>query len=146
MDNILICTVGLPRSGKSTWAKRQGLPIVNKDSLRYAIYGQRFWAPGEHLIRSHALIMVRSLFMAGHNCVILDECNASINARLDWIDEGSKSEFIRWITKFKIFDTSPDICKKRASDDRLREVINSMSEHLFDKDGKFKIGGEYEII
>ncbi len=32
--NRLILTVGLPRSGKTTWALEQGWPIVNPDSIR----------------------------------------------------------------------------------------------------------------
>src|SRR5690554_6874569 len=32
--HILICTVGLPRSGKTTWARKQSYPIVNPDSIR----------------------------------------------------------------------------------------------------------------
>ena len=29
----LLATVGLPRSGKSTWAKEQGFPIVSPDAI-----------------------------------------------------------------------------------------------------------------
>jgi predicted kinase len=33
----LILTVGLPRSGKTTWAKQQGVPMVNRDAIRLAL-------------------------------------------------------------------------------------------------------------
>ena len=35
----LIVMVGLPRSGKTTWARKQGYPIVNPDSIRLAFHG-----------------------------------------------------------------------------------------------------------
>ncbi len=48
----LICTVGLPRSGKSTWCKTQSYPIVNKDSIRLALHGQRYLQDAEKEIRA----------------------------------------------------------------------------------------------
>lgn len=36
-ENILVITVGLPRSGKSTWAKTLGAPIVSCDAIRQAL-------------------------------------------------------------------------------------------------------------
>lgn len=38
----LILTIGLPRSGKSTWAKQQGCPVVNPDSIRLALHGKAY--------------------------------------------------------------------------------------------------------
>jgi len=40
---ILILTVGLPRSGKSTWAAKKGFPIVSPDAIRLAMHGMRKW-------------------------------------------------------------------------------------------------------
>ena len=34
MKKKLIMTIGLPRSGKSTWARTQACPIVNQDSIK----------------------------------------------------------------------------------------------------------------
>lgn len=128
--NVLICTVGLPRSGKSTWSRKQKIPVVNLDSIRYALYGQRFWKAGEHLIKPHALIMIRSLFMAGHKFVISDECNCSCAQREYWIHGGFDSEFVGWNTVFKVFDVKPDVCKSRAND-VLKPVIDKMASFLY---------------
>lgn len=142
-NNILTCLVGLPRSGKSTWARQQSVPIVNMDSVRYALYGQRYWGSGEQLVRVHASIMVRALFMAGHNHIILDECNTKREERGYWIHEGSRGEFVIWETEFKLFDLSPEDCKIRALDNRLRDAIDIMAKDLFTKDGKLKRKIEY---
>jgi predicted kinase len=125
-SKILICTVGLPRSGKSTWARSQGYPIVNPDSIRLAIHGQRFVASAEPLVWATANIMVRSLFLAGHNTVILDATNTTRKRRQEW---NSKE----WGTFFKVIDTPRDECERRANsedDSEILPVIDRMSKHF----------------
>ena len=84
MEKTLILTVGLPRSGKSTWAKQQGRPIVNPDSIRMAIHGHPFIRLAEPLVWAIAKVMVRALFSAGHNTVILDATNTTKARRDEW--------------------------------------------------------------
>ncbi|GAF94425.1 unnamed protein product, partial [marine sediment metagenome] len=62
----LILTVGLPRSGKTTWARKQGIPMVNPDSIRLALHGKAFIEEAEPMIWTIAKYMVRALFIAGH--------------------------------------------------------------------------------
>ena len=68
----LLMTYGLPRSGKSTWAREQAFPIVCPDAIRFAKTGVRWWGPIEHEVWATARTMVRALFLAGHDFVILD--------------------------------------------------------------------------
>lgn len=76
-SNTLYLLSGLPRSGKSTWARKkmkaEGWPIVSGDAMRRVIYHRRFWLPGEPLVHAHLRTMVKALFIAGHRDVILDE-------------------------------------------------------------------------
>ena len=46
----LILTVGLPRSGKSTWALQQGHPVVNRDGIRKALHGEVYLQPAEDMV------------------------------------------------------------------------------------------------
>lgn len=87
-------TVGLPRSGKTTWAREQGLPIVNPDSIRLAIHGQPFIAQAEPFVWATAKAMVRALFLAGHDAVILDATNTTAKRRDDWISRSWRREFV----------------------------------------------------
>jgi len=116
MDRTLICTVGLPRSGKSTWAKEQGVPIVNPDSIRLAVYGQAYWAPGEKMVWAIVEIMVKSLFSAGCSIVILDATGTIYEHRLQWQSED-------WDTFFKVFDTDLETCIDRAIADNRQDLI-----------------------
>lgn len=104
---ILILTVGLPRSGKTTWAKTQGVPIVNPDSIRLALHGQRFQAEAEPFVWAIAKVMVRSLFLAGHSTVILDATNTTKKRRDEWIDKA-------WETRFQHFIAPKEVCEARS--------------------------------
>ncbi len=103
----LVCTVGLPRSGKSTWAREQGVPVVNPDAIRLAIHGQPFVASAEPYVWAVAKTMVKALFLAGHTRVILDATNVTRKRRAEWDSPD-------WNTCFKVFDTPEHECVRRA--------------------------------
>ncbi len=131
--NTLICTSGLPRSGKSTWAKEQGVPIVNPDAIRLALHGQRFSAQAEPFVWAIAKTMVHSLFIAGCPVVILDATIGTRKRRAEWKSKD-------WKTCFQIIDTPKDECLRRAEgDDEIRPVIERMAaewEPLGDDEGE----------
>jgi len=119
----LIVTVGLPRSGKSTWAKTTGFPVVNPDSIRMALYGQEFLVEAEDMIWTLSKYMVKSLFIAGHDTVILDATNLTDHSRDFWISK-------EWDVEWKIFDTDVEICKQRAIEggkEKLIPIIEKMN-------------------
>lgn len=110
----LILTVGLPRSGKSTWAKAQGHPIVNPDSIRLAMHGQRFYGPAEPLVWATAHLMVDALFRAGHETVILDACNVSAKRRDEWKAHNPE---------LQVFNAGPVTCLERAMSQNDQEIV-----------------------
>ena len=124
--NTLIGTIGLPRSGKSTWAKQQGLPIVNPDAIRLALYNEAFVAEAEKMIWTIAHYMVKSLFLAGHEKVILDATNLTPKRRLGWYSNDYACEW-------KVFDTDKETCIERAKKggrEDLVEVIEIMADTI----------------
>lgn len=116
----LILTVGLPRSGKSTAARSLAAkilaPIVNPDAIRLAVHGQRFSAEAEPLVWFAAKVMVRALFRAGHDTVILDATNTTRKRRDEW-----KSE--EWRRDYLQITTSKLTCVQRASAEGDVEII-----------------------
>ncbi len=125
----LISMVGLPRSGKSTITKKLSAdlsaPVVNRDSIRLALHGKRYEALAEPMVKAISLVMIRSLFGAGHQIVINDETNFSRAAR-DYCRDNDK-----WDTCFYWVNTSAAICKERAIETNqadLCPVIDDMQK------------------
>lgn len=128
MNKKLVLTVGLPRSGKSTWAKAQGLPIVNPDAIRLALHGQRFQPEAEGFVWAIAYLMVDALFKAGHEDVIVDATNITQERRIPWIKKFKECDII-----YKVVDTSKDECIARAmkeNDSVIIPIIESMAEKV----------------
>ena len=120
----LVMTVGLPRSGKSTWAKGDGAPIVSPDAIRLALHGKAYISQAEPYVWAIARTMVASLFEAGHDKVILDACNNTRKRRDEWRSG-------RWRRLFSDFHVSSAICIERAKHDGrddLVSVIERMAE------------------
>lgn len=112
----LTLTVGLPRSGKTTWARAQGCPVVCPDEVRIAMHGQRFAASAEPLVWAVVKIMVVALFRAGHAHVILDATNITKKRRDEWLDG-------MWWTSAHVIDTPKEECIRRALAEGDTEII-----------------------
>ena len=126
---VLICMMGLPRSGKSTKARELGeklsAPVVNRDSIRTALHGQRFVAAAEDMVKAVAMIMVRHHFEYGYRVVIIDETNMKRSTRDFW----SKGQ---WETSFLHINTSKEECIRRAKefgDDEIQPIIEKMAAY-----------------
>ena len=135
---LLIVTVGLPRSGKSTWAKAQGFPIVNRDSIRYALRSDSLIWQRRRMVAAIALCMVRALFLAGHTHVIVDETCTTRKRRAFW------KKTVPQTTVFKYIATPADVCRARAvaeTDAAILPVIDRMAaqfEPLGDDEFKYE--------
>ncbi len=117
-------TVGLPRCGKSTWSLTQKLPIVCPDAIRLAIHGQPFLPSAEKLVWAVAHYMVESLFLAGHDKVILDATNLTDYRRNEWRSK-------KWNREYYIFHEDEGSCIERAkttNQEYLIPVIKRMAK------------------
>jgi len=108
--------VGLPRSGKSTLAKKLGFPRVEPDAIRRTLHGTP-WRPNvEPMVWAIAHIMVESLFEAGHQDVIVDATNHTIQRRAEW-----ESDLYR--IQYHEVNTSVSECIQRAEKTRQTYLI-----------------------
>ena len=117
-EDILILTVGLPRSGKSTWAQEQKCPIVSPDSIRLALHGKPYIQEAEGFVWATAYLMAKALFLAGHTRVIIDATNNTIKRRKAWADKFKGTRII-----LKEFKTSKEECILRARKDHREDLI-----------------------
>ncbi len=124
---VLILTVGLPQSGKSTWARKQGVPVVSMDAVRMAMHGKPFIPEAESWVHLQTKTMVKALFYAGHFVVILDACNHTCQSRASWL------RINIWRVAFMPFYVTGEICRRRAKAnhrDDLVPVIKKMASEL----------------
>lgn len=112
----LIMLMGLPRSGKSTYAQKQGHPIVNPDSIRLALHGFTFVKIAEPMVWCMAKYMVKALFNAGHSKIILDATNLTRERRNLWKNDD-------WDCEYIYFKTPKRVCIKRAFKDNREDLI-----------------------
>ena len=119
----LICTVGLPRSGKTTWARQQGYPIVSPDSIRVTLHGKRYDKDREEEVWILARQMIRALFRAGNDTVVLDACLTSKKRRDPW---SSCPDGEHWDTRFKVINTPKEECLRRASLEQDEYIVPSI--------------------
>lgn len=143
---VLVCMMGLPRSGKTTIVrelmKKHSAPVVRRDDIRLALHGQRYFSKAEPFVKAISDVMIRSLFLSGHNIIICDETNYSRAAR-------DFHKATGWRTVFYEVDTPPEICKHRAVDTEqldLIPVIDDMykrKEPLGDDEERYNPDEEY---
>lgn len=115
----LIVMVGLPRSGKSTACKEyrdRGYPVVARDAVRLAVHGCRYRQEAEPLVAAITKQMVTALFIAGHDTVVVDECNVTKRERDKW-----KSP--HWARQFHVIPNSLWESRDRAEDAKDYEII-----------------------
>jgi len=118
----LILTVGLPKSGKTTWAMSQNCPVVNLSAIRKAFHGQRYIREMEPWIWNLSKTMIKALLLAGHDTVILDGCNNTLAQRDPWKDLDID------LIEFKVFSKSKEDCIQIAKDQNDFEVIQVIEE------------------
>lgn len=114
---LLIATVGLPRSGKTTCIR-----ISNYLSGCDALHGQRFETEAEPMVWTMAQYMVRSLFLASHEIVVFDATNTT-RARRDALEEWSQ---FKYAVCFHVIDIPEKECLRRA-DKEIIPIIKSMA-------------------
>ncbi|MGA2875510.1 MAG: ATP-binding protein [Nitrososphaerales archaeon] len=126
MKNKLIVMVGLPRSGKTTRARQLGFPIVNPDSIRLALHGNRLAEP---FVWEINYLMIRALFLAGHDTVIVDAAHTTNKRRDPYFDQFGNDCHI----EFMHIDTSKEICIERATkegDTVIIPIIEKMANQF----------------
>ena len=108
----LAILAGLPKSGKSTYAKilkEQGWVVVNPDTIRLALHGQQFVASAEPFVWATAELMARSLLMSEYK-VLIDATNTTKKRRAQWLK--LSQEFGLRLDAY-VMDTSAEECHER---------------------------------
>lgn len=114
--------IGLPLSGKSTWAFQQTdyRMVVCPDDYRLALCDREFHPPAEPMIWAAAELSVRAFLKSGHS-VLLDATNITASRRRRWVDIAK--EFDVGIHAIQM-TTSEEECIARAKRDGRPEMVD----------------------
>jgi predicted kinase len=125
---------GLPKSGKTTYAKtmrHEGFVIVSPDTVRLALHGQGFVPRAEPFVWAAVELMVRSLLQDEHK-VLIDATNTTRKRRAQWVRMAQ--EFGLTLDAY-VMDTPVEEChyrnsflQKYGSTSVPSEVIDRMAE------------------
>lgn len=119
----LYYTIGIPGSGKTTWAKAQDIPVFSSDDIRKELYGDASIQGNPDKVFGLLHERVRECLRNGQSC-ILDATNLTPRSRkVPNLPEHQKIAVI--------FNTPIDECKYRNENrDRVvpEEVIDRMAK------------------
>lgn len=135
-SKVLTLTVGLPRSGKSSWARETGFPIVGGDALRQAMTGGAWFPPVEPMIWGVARMMARALFFSGSQNVVVDATHLTPQHRAYW----RPTSDCPWRVELALFDTPVDVCIERARKTNKEYLIEPI--RLLDRCKVWPVEGE----
>lgn len=103
--------------------------MVNRDSIRLALHGRAFWPQREDEVTEIETAMIKSLFIAGHNNVIVDATHISEKRRAEkarLVPEGGE-------VFYKLFLADKSVCVDRAKkngQEMLVPVIELMAKRI----------------
>lgn len=132
MTGKLWFTIGLPRSGKTTYCDEwvtdhdhNRRVVVSGDAFRQALHGHAYIPEAEGVVFAHMDIAVRAFLLSGHD-VIIDE-TATTEATILRYFRIDQEACPVWIS------TTAEVCIQRALDSNkpyLVDPINRMAQQL----------------
>ncbi len=123
----VIVLVGLPGSGKSTWAARQGLPVLSSDAVRELLSGDATDQTIQKRVFATIRFLLRQRIAAGQRVTCIDATHLT-----PW----ERRPYLRMkgvVVEAVYFDTPTEVCKARNLG-RVRvvpeDVIDRMAKKL----------------
>jgi len=107
---VVVLTIGLPGSGKSTWFKRRGVTPLSSDLLRSVLFDDVEEQRYQSLVFSTLRSLLRARLVAKMPWNYVDATNLSTGERKQWIQ---MSRSLGYEVQAVFFDVPLEICLER---------------------------------
>ena len=114
---VVVLTIGLPGSGKSTWYKRRGITPLSSDLLRTILFDNITEQRYQHLVFSTLRSLLRARLIAKMPWNYVDATNLSPHERKQWI---KMAKGFGYEVQAVFFDVPVEVCMER---NRRRERV-----------------------
>jgi len=106
----LIVLVGLPGSGKSTWAERQGIVVLSSDAVRVLLTGSAEDQSANQLVFRVLRYLLAMRVKAGADATILDATSLTRRERKAWLHTAGT---LGLAAEAVFFETPRAVCRAR---------------------------------
>ena len=127
---VVVLTIGLPGSGKTTWFKRRGVTPLSSDMLRSLLFDDITEQRYQNLVFSTLRSLLRARLIAKMPWNYVDATNLSPRERKQWI--GMARSF-GYEVQAVFFDVPLEVCLERnRKRERVvsEEIMKNMSQRL----------------
>src|SRR3954464_1908398 len=127
---VVVLTIGLPGSGKTTWFKRRGVTPLSSDMLRSLLFDDITEQRYQNLVFSTLRSLLRARLIAKMPWNYVDATNLSPRERKQWI--GMARSF-GYEVQAVFFDVPVEVCLERnRKRDRAvsEEIMRNMAQRL----------------
>ncbi len=139
---VVVLTIGLPGSGKTTWYKRRGVIPLSSDTLRQLLFDNETEQRYQGLVFSTLRSLLRARLIAKRPMNYVDATNLSSHERRQWI---KMARGFGYEVHAVFFDVPLELCLERnrkrdrqVSEDVMRQMATRLKPPSF-KEGFSKI-------
>ena len=139
---MVVLTIGLPGSGKTTWYKRRGVVPLSSDTLRQLLFDNETEQRYQGLVFSTLRSLLRARLIAKRPMNYVDATNLSPHERRQWI---KMARGFGYEVHAVLFDVPLELCLERnrkrnrqVSEDVMRQMATRLKPPSF-KEGFSKI-------